>query len=78
MTRVWVAEADRSVAGFLTMMLASADPVEHRKGDAEFRRIYKLKNWRRVATRYDKTTSSHLGFVTLASVKLWLPFDHER
>ena len=30
-------------------------------------------NWRRVATRYDKTAESNLGFVTLASVKLWLP-----
>jgi transposase len=26
----------------------------------------KLKNWRRVATRYDKTATSFLGFVTIA------------
>ena len=37
----------------------------------------KLKNWRRVATRYDKTKESYLGFVALASVKLWIPFVHE-
>jgi transposase len=37
----------------------------------------KLKNWRRVATRYDKATESYLGFVTLASSKLWIPFVHE-
>jgi transposase len=37
----------------------------------------KLKNWRRVATRYDKTRESYLGFVTLASIKLWIPFVHE-
>jgi transposase len=37
----------------------------------------KLKNWRRVATRYDKTESSYLGFVAIASVKLWIPFVHE-
>ncbi|WP_375429335.1 IS5 family transposase [uncultured Sphingomonas sp.] len=37
----------------------------------------KLKNWRRVATRYDKTAESYLGFVALASVKLWLPFVHD-
>lgn len=37
----------------------------------------KLKNWRRVATRYDKTASSYLGFVALASIKLWIPFVHE-
>lgn len=37
----------------------------------------KLKNWRRIATRYDKTPESYLGFVTLASIKLWIPFVHE-
>lgn len=36
----------------------------------------KLKNWRRIATRYDKTKESYLGFVSLASIKLWLPFVH--
>ena len=39
--------------------------------------VQPLKNWRRVATRYDKTKESHLGFVALASVKLWIPFVHE-
>ncbi len=34
----------------------------------------KLKNWRRVATRYDETAESDLGFVALASVTLWPPF----
>ncbi|MFC5394180.1 transposase, partial [Bosea vestrisii] len=38
----------------------------------------KLKNWRRVATRYDKTRESYLGFVAIAAVKLWIPFVHER
>lgn len=36
----------------------------------------KLKNWRRIATRYDKTAESYLGFVNLASALLWLPFVH--
>jgi transposase len=36
----------------------------------------KLKNWRRVATRYDKTADSYIGFVSLASASLWLPFFH--
>lgn len=36
----------------------------------------KLKNRRRVATRYDKTAESDLGFVALASVTLWLLFVH--
>ncbi len=34
----------------------------------------KLKNWRRVATRCDKTAASFLGFVTIASLKLWTPY----
>jgi transposase len=37
----------------------------------------KLKNWRQLATRYDKTRESYLGFVALASIKLWIPFVHE-
>jgi transposase len=37
----------------------------------------KLKNWRRVAIRYDKTKESYPGFGALASIKLWLPFVHE-
>jgi transposase len=37
----------------------------------------KLKNWRRVATRYDKSKVSYLGFVAIAAVKLWLRFVHE-
>ena len=37
-----------------------------------------LKNWRRVATRYDKTATSFLCFVTIAAIQQWLPdFVHE-
>ena len=31
-----------------------------------------LKNARRVATRYDKTATSYLGFVQLAAIRLWI------
>lgn len=31
----------------------------------------KLKQSRRLATRYDKTTESYLGFVLVASARLW-------
>ena len=31
----------------------------------------KLKQSRRLATRYDKTTESYLGFVLIASARLW-------
>lgn len=33
--------------------------------------INKLKNARRVATRYDKTTASFLGFIEIVSARLW-------
>ncbi len=32
----------------------------------------KLKHFRRVATRYDKTASAFLAFIHLASICLWL------
>lgn len=32
----------------------------------------KLKQWRRIATRYDKLASSFLAFVKLVSIMLWL------
>jgi transposase len=35
------------------------------------RGINRLKNSRRVATRYDKTATSFLGFVQLTAVRLW-------
>ena len=33
----------------------------------------KLKQFRRIATRYDKTAVSFLGFLALAAAKLWMP-----
>jgi transposase len=37
------------------------------------RMFNKLKQFRRIATRYDKTAVSFLGFLTLAAAKLWMP-----
>ena len=59
------------------------EPILHDKAKYKWRnqieRLFnKLKNWRRVATRYDKTKKSYLGFVAIAAVKLWIPFVHER
>lgn len=34
----------------------------------------KIKNARRVATRYDKMAASFLGFVELTSIRYWLRF----
>ena len=36
----------------------------------------RLKNSRRVATRYDYTARSFLGFVKLATIKQWISFVH--
>lgn len=36
----------------------------------------KLKQWRRIATRYNKLTDSFLGFFELASIMLWIKRLH--
>jgi Transposase and inactivated derivatives len=38
--------------------------------------IGRLKNSRRVATRYDHTSDSFLGFAALSSIRLWIRFVH--
>jgi len=37
------------------------------------RMFNKLKQFRRIATRYDKTAVSFLGFLALAAAQLWMP-----
>ncbi len=32
----------------------------------------RLKQWRRIATRYDKLAANFLGFIKLAAIMLWL------
>ena len=36
----------------------------------------RLTNSRRVATRYDHTARSFLGFAKLAAIERWINFDH--
>ena len=36
----------------------------------------KLKNFRRVATRYDQADDSFLGFVLLGCIRIWIRFVH--
>ncbi len=38
--------------------------------------INRLKNSRRVATRYDQTADSFLGFAVLSSIRMWIRFVH--
>jgi transposase len=37
------------------------------------RMFNRLKQFRGIATRYDKTALSFIGFLCLAAAKLWLP-----
>jgi len=58
------------------------EPIPHDREKYRWRNLVerlfnKLKNWRRIATRYDKTKESYLGFVSLVSVLQWIPFVHE-
>jgi transposase len=59
-------------------------PRRHRKVERRYDRIAykqrwgiegffaKLKQWRRIATPYDKLAANFLGFIKLASIMLWL------
>ena len=66
------------IEAFLTDRGYDADAIREEIEAAGVEAVIPAKsNRRRVATRYDKTKKSHLGFVALASVKLWIPFVHE-
>lgn len=59
-------------------------PRRHRKQPRDYDRIayknrwgikgffFKLKQYRRIATRYDKLAANFIGFIKLASIMLWL------
>ena len=53
-----------------------ADPAFDRKAYRERnvveRLINRLKQWRRIATRYEKRAANYLGMLTLAAILLWL------
>lgn len=51
---------------------AAFDKSLYAKRNVVERCILRLKQFRRVATRYEKTAESYLGMVTLASIILWL------
>ena len=50
------------------------DHQKYRERNLIERLFNKLKNWRRIATRYDKTALSFLSFIQIISAKLWIPF----
>ena len=53
-------------------MRVSVDHGLHRLRNMVERCFNKLKNARRIATRYDKTAESYLGFVDVTSIRLWV------
>jgi transposase len=55
---------------------ASVDRDLYRLRNRVERLVNKLKQFRAVATRYDKTSKSFLAFVHLAASRLWLRFVH--
>ena len=57
--------------------ITRSDREAYKRRNLIERMFNKLKNWRRIATRYDKTASSFLAFIMIASAKLWMPFVHE-
>lgn len=50
--------------------MARGDDMEWQIIERMFNR---LKQFRRVATRYDKTARSFMAFLALAAVRVWLP-----
>jgi transposase len=48
------------------------DAAQYRRRSWVERCINRLKQWRAVATRYEKRASHYLGLVTLAAIMIWL------
>ncbi len=48
------------------------DKEQYRRRNVVERTFLRLKQFRRVATRYDKLAQSYLAWATLASIRLWL------
>lgn len=63
--------ADLDETFFLSSRVA-VDRTLYRLRNLVERCFNKLKNARRVATRYDKTAESFLGFIDITSIRLWL------
>ena len=48
------------------------DRAAYRERNAVERLISRLKQWRRVATRYEKRATNYLAMLTIAAILLWL------
>ncbi len=52
--------------------LPSFDRAAYRERNAVERLINSLKQWRRIATRYEKREATYRAMVTIAAILLWL------
>ena len=72
----WVKERLGKYAGTLTpgpkFIIPFVDRIAYKQRWGIEGFFAKLKQWRRIATRYDKLAANFLGFVKLASIMLWL------
>ncbi len=50
----------------------SFDPVAYRRRNVVERCFNRLKQYRAIATRYDKTATSYRGMLDLATLLIWL------
>ena len=50
----------------------SFDREAYRERNVIERLINRLKQWRRIATRYEKRAANYLAMLTLAAILLWL------
>nr|WP_234352105.1 MULTISPECIES: transposase [unclassified Streptomyces] len=48
------------------------DQAAYRRRNVVERRFHRLKQWRGIATRYDKHPGRHLAAITLAGTLVWL------
>jgi len=52
--------------------LINFSPVLYRSRNLVERFFNKIKQCRRIATRYDKLAANYLAFIKLASIRLWI------
>jgi len=69
--------ADRGITAVIPPLASRKQPIPYDKDLYKERHlvecfINKIKHFRRVATRYDKTVPAYLGFVAIASFMVWL------
>ncbi len=50
----------------------SYDAQDYKQRNVIERAINRLKQWRGIATRYEKRAANYLGMLTLAAILLWL------